>query len=428
MAQTRTRLEDYESEVYTCCKCSLCKFIAQPAFKSKQFSAGCPSIEDGSFHVYSGGGKMGLSNGILAGMVDYSEEMLDAIYRCTLCGSCEIQCRQTMGNGISINEVLHALRIRCVEDGQLLPAHMMLIDCMKAEDNPFGEPKAERGKWAEGLNLKDATTEKVEVLFHAGCRFSYDQDLREVVRGYAQTLKDAGVDFGIAGKGEACCGGRAFDIGYRAEMEKYSEDMESRVKASGAKILVTPCSDCFGAFKYYYPWIESKMDVEVLHITQYLDRLISEGTIKIQKEVPMKVTYHDPCHLGRLGEPYEPWTGQWKKVLGQLHVTDSPKPLRTGEKGVYDSPRNILKNIPGLKFVEMERIRQNSWCCGAGAGALEAFEGFAQRTAMKRIEEAKSTGAEALVTSCPWCERNFKDALKEAGEDFKIYDIMELLK
>lgn len=422
------KLKDYEKETFWCGREGYCKWVSIPAMKSQRFSRICPSIEDGNFHAYSCSGRLHLTWSFLKGRIPYTEKMLDVVYRCTLCGACDANCRVIMGNMISNNEILHALRVTCIEDGQALPEHMMLVENMKREDNPFGEAKAKRGEWAEGLGLKDATKERVEVLFHAGCRFSYDKDLRDVVRGCALLLKEAGVDFGIAGREEACCGLRAFEAGFKGEMEKYVEDMMTRIASSGATKLVTPCADCNSAFKYYYPWVGVKLNVEVLHITEYLYQLIEEGKLKVKREVPMRVTYHDPCHLGRLGEAYEPWNGEWKEVLGHMYVSEPRKPLRTGENGVYEAPRHILNNIPGLELVEMERNRLNSWCCGAGGAALEAFPDFAYRTAMERIQEAKATGAEALVTSCPWCERTFKDALKESGEKFEIYDIIELLR
>ncbi len=421
-------LEDYEWELGLCGRDSYCKWVNLPLLKSHRFSKICPSIEDRNFHAYSCSGRLNVAWSFLKGKVPYSEKMLDIVYRCTMCGACDANCRVIMGNMISNNEILHALRVRCVEDGQILPEHMVLLDNMKKEDNPFGEPKANRGDWAEGLGLKDATKTKVEVLLHAGCKISYDEGLRDVMREAAILLLEAGVDVGIAGREEACCGLRAFEAGFKGEMQKYADDMASRIATSGATTLVTPCADGYSAFKYYYPWIGVKLPVEILHITELLDRLIGEGKLKFGKEVPMRVTYHDPCHLGRLGETYEPWDGVWKEVLGHMLISEPPKPMRTGENGVYQQPRNILKNIPGLEAVEMERNRVNSWCCGAGGGALEAFPEFAYRTAMERIEEAKATGAEALVTSCPWCEANFKDALKQSGEKFEVYDIIELLR
>ena len=304
----------------------------------------------------------------------------------------------------------------------------MTIDNLRKEDNVFGEQKVERGNWAEGLDVKDINTEKADVVFHAGCRFSYDEDLQGIARSGLELLLLAGVDVGIAGRDEACCGGRAFDLGYRGEIEKYADDVHSRVKASGASTVVTPCADCYSAFRQSYSMIGRKIDVEVLHITEYLDRLIQEGRLKPRAEIPLRLTYHDPCHLGRLGEEYEPWSGVWNKVHGGVVIADPPKQVRMGLGGVYEPPREVLRAIPGVELIEMERNREYSWCCGAGGGVLEAFEDFARWTALERIEEAKATGARALVTACPWCERNFRDALEDSGARMKVYDVVELVR
>jgi Fe-S oxidoreductase len=142
----------------------------------------------------------------------------------------------------------------------------------------------------------------------------------------------------------------------------------------------------------------------------------------------MTVTYHDPCHLGRLGESYIPWEGTEKKIRGQIVVYEPRKPRNSGANGVYEAPREVLKSIPGLELVEMERNREYAWCCGAGGGVREAYPDFSSWTARERIEEAKSTGAEALVSACPWCERNFIDAVNGNGDKMKVYDIIELVQ
>ena len=142
----------------------------------------------------------------------------------------------------------------------------------------------------------------------------------------------------------------------------------------------------------------------------------------------MKVTYHDPCHLGRLGEPYIPWKGREKKIFGQMVVHEPKKPRYNGAWGIYDPPRDILKSIPGLELVEMERIREYAWCCGAGGGVLEGYPDFSSWTAFERIDEAKATGAEAIVSACGWCERNFVDAINGNGQEMQVYDIAELVQ
>jgi Fe-S oxidoreductase len=140
----------------------------------------------------------------------------------------------------------------------------------------------------------------------------------------------------------------------------------------------------------------------------------------------MSVTYHDPCHLGRLGEPWIHWQG--KKKQGQRLIYDPPKQLRRGTYGVYEPPREVLKSIPGLELKEMDRIKEYCWCCGAGGGVADTNLEYSMWTAQQRIEEAISTGTEALVSACPWCEKNFVHSIKENGNKLKIYDFVELLE
>ena len=230
------------------------------------------------------------------------------------------------------------------------------------------------------------------------------------------------------GKDEACCGGRAYEMGYEAELVKYAEHNVQAWKTAGIKTVVTPCSCCYQAFKVLYDKIGNKPDIEIYHFTEYLDKLIKEGKLKFTKKVPMTVTYHDPCHLGRLSEPWIHWNGKEIKVAGQMIVHDPPKKYRRGGEGIYDIPRDILKAIPGLNFVEMYRIREYAWCCGSGGGVKEAYPEFALWTAAERIKEAKDVGAEALVSACGWCKRNFTDAVKETGNKIEVLDIIDLVQ
>jgi Fe-S oxidoreductase len=215
-------------------------------------------------------------------------------------------------------------------------------------------------------------------------------------------------------------------MGYKGEFTKFAENATELWKAAGIKTVVTSCGDCFHAFTRLYPPLGSHF--EVLHTVQYLDRLIKEGKIKFTKKIPLRVTYHDPCHLGRQGESWEPWEGKEKKILGQVVVYEPRKPRYNGANGVYDAPRNVLKSIPGIELVEMERNREYAWCCGAGGGVKEAYPDFSNWTATERIEEAKSTGAEAIVTACGWCESNFSEAIKIAGNKMKVFDVAELVQ
>lgn len=417
-------LEDYKVDMMRCSRCSYCKWIPLAQVKSWKYARGCPSIEAGKFHAYSGSGRLNIALALLLNRINYSDKMLEIIYKCQLCGSCDTACK--MCRYMEPLDTMLELRARCVEDGQLLPQNIPVIESLRKEDNMKMKPKAERGKWAEGLDVKNVTTDKAKVLFHAGCQLCFDEELWQIARSGLTLLRNAGVDIGIMGKDESCCGGRAYDMGYRGEFTKFAENNIEAWKNAGVTTVVVACSDCNYAFKHLYPELGSK--VEVLHIVEYIERLIKEGKLKFKKNIPMKVTYHDPCHLGRLGEKYVPWQGELKKIRNHILVHDPPKYMQRGANGVYEPPRNILRSIPGLELVEMERIKEYSWCCGAGGGVKDAYPDFAISTALDRIDEARSTGAEAIVSACSWCKRNFVDAVNSNGEKMKVYDIIELVE
>jgi Fe-S oxidoreductase len=384
-------LDEVKEWLYGCSHCGTCKDVLNI------FSPACPAGERYQLESYFPSGKMLIARGVVNGVLKLDDDDIrERIYACTGCLSCEQQCG--VYHHQHIFEIVQALRTEAVTQGCLNPAYMVMVDSLKKDDNVFGKPKAERGEWAKGMKIKDAGKEKSEVVYHAGCMLSFDPELWEVPKSAIKLLKAGGVDIGIMGKEESCCGGRAYEIGYMGEFTKYAEHFLETFNSLGVSRVVTSCSDGYSTFKKLYPNVNIEMKFEVRHMVEYLDELIKEKKIKFTKKVPMKVTYHDPCHLGR-------------------HL---------GDNGVYEAPRDVLKSIPGIKLVEMERHRENAWCCGAGAGVSQANAELALWTANERLKEARATGATALVTACPWCERNFKDAIKEYGEKIEIYDIAEI--
>jgi Fe-S oxidoreductase len=387
-----------------CVRCAGCTF----GYKNAEFELVCPIYKKFNFFTYSLGGIAQLARALYEGRINLTESVIDVLFKCTSCGACAEVCAEV--NFRDMMELQHELRARCVEMGQVPFAHMVTIEGLKKDDNMMQKPKAERGKWTEGLDVKDITKEKAEVYYHAGCRYCFDEELWPAARSAVNLLKKAGVDIGIAGKDETCCGGHAYEMGYQGELIKYAENNMEMLRIAGIKTLVTSCSDGYYAFKVLYDMLGKKGDLEVFHITEYLARLIKEGRLKLTKSVAMTVTYHDPCHLGRKAEP-------WIRQEGKL---------KAGE--IYQPPRALLNSIPGLKFIEMRRTRENAWCCGVGGGVIDAYPDFALWAASERLDEAKSTGAEAMVTACPWCKRNFSDALKENNGRLKIHDIVELVE
>ena len=416
-------LADYQGDMETCCRCSTCKFVPMQKVKGLKYSEVCPSISHYNFHAYSGGGRLNIANAMLKNKIEYNDRLTDIVYNCQLCGACGVSCNYAMD--IKVLEPITEFRIKCVEDGKTNPALEKAVTAMK-NTNSMVPVAGKRGAWAEGLKIKNAAKDKVDVLFHVGCQTSYNKDMWKLAKATAKILQKAGVNFGILGDAEMCCGGRAYQMGYKDAFLEQAKKYMAIVNKAGIKTIVTGCADGYQTFKVLYDEYGLKGDIEVMHITEYIDRLIKQGKLKLTNKVPVTVTYHDPCRLGRLGEPYVRWEG--KKKSGDVFMFDPPREYRRGTNGVYEPPRDVLKAIPGLRLKEMTRIKEYSWCCGAGGGVSESNPEFSLWTAGERIDEALSTGAEAIVSACPWCEKNFNEAVNKSGVNLKVYDIVELVE
>ncbi|MEI6101176.1 MAG: (Fe-S)-binding protein [Eubacteriales bacterium] len=419
-------LQEYRPMMERCSNCLGCKWIPFDKIKSQRFGENCPSVCYYNFNTYSAKGRFQLAQTILDGDADYSEMITEVVHSCTACGACDVSCKICRYNLEPLDHNI-ALKADAVEQGKTLQGQREMIESLMKEQTMLtGEKKADRANWAKGLKVKDVLTEKAEVLFFPGCKYSFDAGLAEKARAIVSLLLSAGADVGILGRADMCCAGRAHQMGFENEFEQRAKANSEAIKKSGAQIIITPCSDCYHTFKRLYA--KMGLDVTVLHIVEYIEKLIEVGDIKFTKQVDMTVTYHDPCHLGRQGESYVPWEGGEKKIRNQIHTWDPPRSRYNGVHGIYDAPRNILAAIPGIRLVEMERIREYSWCCGAGGGCSETLPEFSLWTAGERISEAKATGAQALVTACPWCESNFAGATHKDGETLKVLDIIDLVR
>ncbi len=416
-------LADYQQDMETCCRCSACKFIPLENVKGISNSNVCPSIARYNFHSYSGGGRLGIGIALLEKELDYSDKLLEVVYNCQMCGACDVSCKYAMD--MEVFEPINEIRISCVENGHTLPIFDSMMDGLRRTGHLAPPEKLANDAWYKGLDIKNYTEEKVDVIFHSGCRTSGEPSLWKVAQSAVSLMQKAGTDVGIAGDEEQCCGGRAYYMGYKDEFIKQAELNMKRFAESGAKTLVTGCAQCYQAYKVLYDRFHFNDKLEVLHTSEYFLRLVKEGKLSPSKKVELNVTYHDPCYLGRLGEPWIRWEG--KQIPGQIRLFDPPREFRRGTYGVYQPPRELLAAIPGVTLREMDRTREYAWCCGSGGGVKESNPGFAEWTARERLTEAESTGAEALVTACPGCEKNFSDVLQNPEDSLKIYDIVELL-
>jgi Fe-S oxidoreductase len=425
-------LEKVEYDASHCQRCSTCKWSHIWEIKSHRFSRNCPSLWYGVFDAYAAQGKNDIATGLLKGEIDWNtskDKLLEIIYRCPLCAACDINCKRIMD--LDIIGVLDALREEACEKGYgPLPQHKEFIQSITNYDNVWKQPRTRRANWAKKLNIKDLSKkgEKADVLYYVGCTYAYKPGMETVPQGTARIMKQAGVDFGILGAKEVCCGGIADNVGDKKSFDEIAEKNLKMFEEVGAKTIVTNCPGCFMTFSEKYARYLKKdtkdLPYVVKHSTVYIDELIQQGKLKFKKNLNMRVTYHDPCHLARRGEPYKHWEG--KRI--QWGLTDPPREMNRGVNGNYEAPRNIIKAIPGVNLVEMERIKEYAWCCGSGAGSKSAYPDFALAVAKERVEEAETTGAGTIVSACPWCEANLSDGIDASGSKMKVIDIIDLLE
>ena len=372
------------------------------------------------YHVYSGGGKIILALAYEMGRVKASDELRDIVYRCTECGNCAVACKYM--NTLEPLEIIMRFREKLVKDGcGPMPAQAAYTKAMVNVNNPYNEPHEKRTDWIPSDIKIDPDA---KLLYYVGCTSSYRR--QEMAIAAARIMQEAGIAFNILKDDEFCCGSPVLRTGnvdlFKDQLNKNLDVIESK----GIETIVFSCAGCYDTFKVDYP-LYRKSDIKIIHTTELFSDLIDSGKLKLTKSVPVTVTYHDPCHLGRNAERYEEWAGDEVKLMPLVSINIPPKPKKIGAKGIYDAPRNILRNIPGLKLVEMERNQEFAYCCGAGAGVKSAFPEMAIRTAKTRVEEAEDSGANILISACPFCSTNLQDGMKEGGSKLKYYDISELI-
>jgi Fe-S oxidoreductase len=266
---------------------------------------------------------------------------------------------------------------------------------LTGEGNPLNEKREDRAKWAEGLSVKPFN-EEMEVLYFSGCYLSYDPRLKKVAAATAAILNKAGIDYGILGTKENCCGESIRKAGDEELFRRLAKENIKTFIDNGVKKILVSSPHCYHTFKNEYP--EFMVNFEVIHMAQYLFELINEGRLELNTEYAKKVTYHDPCYLGR-------------------------------HNGVYDEPREVLKKIPALELNEMPESRQTSLCCGGGGGRIWMETIKEERFSDIRLAQAVNIGAEVLATACPYCITHFEESRLslEDNESLVIKDITEII-
>jgi heterodisulfide reductase subunit D len=331
---------------------------------------------------------MYLLKALLNGDIELSEEIKERFYSCSTCGRCSRTCQ----TDLELVEIWEEVRTLLVEEKLgPLKVHKGLADAIAEHHNPFRDPAANRGNWLDGAKQ----SKQGEIAFFAGCTASIKMNF--LARNTLRILQAMGKKVAILGEDEWCCGSVLLRTGQRDHIKTLVDHNVAALKYTGADTVITSCTGCFKTISIDYPQFYGKeLPFKVMHITQYLAEQIRQGHLKFTKALDATVTYHDPCHLG-------------------LHA------------GEYDAPREIIKAIPGVNFVEMENVREHSKCCGAGGGLKAGYPDMALAIAKVRAAEAVATGAIILASCCPFCKVNLTEAIKADNLPLVQRDITELV-
>ncbi len=401
MKKTLKNLSEYEDAARACAACGQCRVANWP---SKGIFYSCPVYKTDivpKFEPYFARGKNVILKGLFRGDLKLSQAISDVIFQCTLCGLCGEVCFNSQNENFEFTmhgimdhvNVYEALRADLVEAGFPIESQVPMNKALVELLNPYERDNKEKLDWTKELDfkIKDANKEDAETLYFVGCTSALTPQIQHVAIATAKIFNKLGIDFSVLGEHEVCCGSVAMRTGEKKSFTKIAEENVKIFKERGIKRIVTSCAGCYRTFKKDYG--DKLEEIEVLHSIEFLNEIIANSDVELKK-LDIKTTYHDPCHIGR-------------------HM------------GLYEAPRTLLTKIANL--TEMKTNRVGAMCCGAGAGVRKGFPELSMEMAKNRLKEAEETGAEYLVSTCPFCWRNLKDAIDSTGSNMKMVDLVELL-
>ena len=319
----------------------------------------------------------------------------EVIWECTTCRACQEECPVLIEH---VQKFIDMRRHLALERSQIPETALNALKSIESRGHPWRGTTVTRTDWTKGLGVKTLAEEKnVDILYWVGCTAALEDRNIKVAIAMAKVLQRAGVNFGILGNEETCCGEPTRRLGNEYLFQMLATKNIETFKNYGVKKILTSCPHCFNTIKNEYPQFGGEF--EVIHHSQFLAGLLAQGKFQIDS-VPFGIaTYHDSCYLGRYND-------------------------------VYDQPRQIIKSIPGLKVVEMGRRRNKGFCCGGGGGRLWQEETIGERINHLRTQEALDTGTKVIATACPYCLQMFEDGLKakNADEAVKALDLAEMIE
>lgn len=312
------------------------------------------------------------------------------LWLCTTCAQCEAQCPR----GVKIIDVFRGLRTLAWERRQVEKGLPSLLWSVFWNQNPWSQPPSQRSDWSKGMDIPTFDPGQHEILLYVGCTSSYDRRAQKIARALVQVLDAAGVSYGYLEEAEPCCGESVLGLGHKPYFQEIATDTARLFREKGISRLVTISPHCYDVFKNHYS-LGSK-EFQPLHYTQYLVELIEQGRLTFSHALETRLTFQDPCYLGR-------------------------------HNGEYEAPRHVLSAIPGIELVEMPNARANGLCCGGGGGRMWLETAPGERFSDLRVREAAQTGAETLATACPFCVVCLEDSAKSMqGGHLRTLDVAEI--
>ncbi|EKD35665.1 MAG: hypothetical protein ACD_75C01825G0003 [uncultured bacterium] len=318
----------------------------------------------------------------------------DVLWACTTCRACQEICPAAIEH---VGKIIEMRRSLVLMEGEFPGDEVMAaMEATEVNGNPLGIGYAERADWAEPLGVKSlAEDAEVDILYFVGCYASFDKRNIAVAKSFIKLCQAAGVKVGILGKEEKCCGEPMRKMGNEYMYQSLAAENIELIKSYGVKKIITTCPHCFNTLEKDYRDM-GMADIQVQSYTLFLNELIDSGRLRIDAR-DLSCTYHDSCYLGRHND-------------------------------IYDAPRKLIEAAGG-KIAEMDKNRAEAFCCSAGGGRIMAEEKIGERINVKRVKMAAATGAETLISNCPFCLTMFEDGVKGAGveESLRPKDIAEIL-
>lgn len=379
-------LADYLQQMEKCGRCGDCTYSVKLSTAKKHISMPCPIRNILGFETYSARGRIIILKKLLEGELEVDQNIVQWANLCLTCAGCKETCLAIEG-GIDVPAMMECLRKELVEAGYFLESHASIEKNVIEKFNPYGEEHQRRLEFLDSSPI----AEKADVVYYVGCTSSYRR--QEIAKATIGLLNKADVNFTILDD-ERCCGSTLFRTGFVKTAKEFAKHNIDKINEIGAKTVIFSCAGCYRTFAQDYAPLWKGKKVKLMHVTELLKKLKDENKIAFASPEKIKVTYHDPCHLGR-------------------HMN------------IFEDPRNLLKATANVELLEMETNRRYAHCCGAGSGVKKAFPDMALQISKERLKEAAETQAEVLLSACPFCKTNLSDGADGIG--LKVMDITEFL-